>query len=65
MKTMPVKIEDVKEGNYFISKGSKMIFSQVRRQTETTITVFVMQCLLSSYITVTFTKGQEVELILK
>lgn len=56
-KTIPVKIEDVKEGNYFISKGSKMVFSQVRRQTETTM--------MSSYITVTFNKGQEVDLLIK
>lgn len=65
MKTKTVKIEDLNEGNYFISKGSKMVFSQIRRQTENTITVFVLQCLVSSYITVTFNKGQEVELILK
>ena len=65
MKTITVKIEEVKEGNYFISKGSKMIFSQIRRQTETTMTVFVMNCLLSSYITVTFNKGQNVELLVK
>jgi len=63
--TIPVKIEDLKDGNYFISKGSKMVFSQIRRQTETTITVFVLQCLLSSYTTVTFNKGQIVDLIVK
>jgi len=65
MKTISVKIEELKEGNYFISKGSKMIFSQVRRQTETTITVFVMNCIMSSYITVTFNKGENVDLLIK
>jgi len=65
MKTMTVKIQDVREGNYFISKGSKMVFSQIRKETETHLTVYVLQCLLSSYITVTFAKNQNVELLIK
>lgn len=65
MKTITVKIQEVKEGNYFISKGSKMVFSQIRKETDTHISVYVMQCIMSSYTTVTFPKNQEVELLIK
>ena len=65
MKTITVKIEEVKEGNYFIRNGSKMVFSQVRKQTEIVVSVYVLQCLMSSYITVTFDKNEEVQLLMK
>lgn len=65
MNTVTVKIQDVREGNYFISKGSKMIFSQIRKETDTHITVYVLQCIMSSYTTIMFAKNENVELLIK
>lgn len=58
-----VKITDLKTGDKFISKGSKLTFSQVRRETETTISVYCWQHIMSSYITIDFKKSELVELI--
>lgn len=61
--TRTVKISDLKVGDTFISKGSKLTLARVKGETETTRNLFCLQHIMSSYSSFVANKDLEVTLL--
>jgi len=58
-----MKAQDLKVGDSFISKGSKMTLARVKSVNEDSVVMFVLQHIMSSYTTVTIKKSEIVNVL--
>lgn len=61
--TTAIKVQDLKVGDVFISRGSKLTVARIKSSDETTINLFCLNHLLSSYISIKFIKSNDVTLV--
>ena len=56
-----MKAAGLKVGYTFTSKGTKLKVARIKSETDTTITLFCLSYILSSYLSVTLNKDEEVQ----